>query len=173
MRLLVTVIVALACVSAGPEVLAQAEDAQATYERRVRQQKIGTRHIPADLNDAMATLDALTSEASKEQYVSRDEDEAVERLFFSFGRWIAINWGLYDGSRFSAYLRGFGVDQPDGQKEFIMRAYHRHLRGVDLDVPQLAGAYKAAKAARDSARRAEATVLDSYTRPAPDSLRNR
>jgi len=149
---------------------AQAVDTKSEYERRVKQQKIGTRHIPADLEDAMATLDELTSESSKEQYISKPEDEVVERLFFSFGRWVAINWGLYDGSRFSLYLRNMGVDQPDGQKEFIMRAYHRHLLGSDLDVRQLAEAYKAKKATRDSLRRAEATVIESFTRPAADSL---
>lgn len=156
-------------------VLAQADDAQKAYERRVRQQKIGTRYIPADLNDAMLTLDELTSEKIKESYIAQSEDFVVERLFFSFGRWIAINWGLYDGSRFSAYLRRLGVDQPDGQKEFIMRAYHRHLSGKDLDVADLAGRYKRQRAERDSIKLAEAAVISSYTRPvqppATDSIR--
>lgn len=151
----------------------QAQDAGADedYEKRIRQQKIGTRYIPADLADAMKTLDALTSEDSKEQYVSRTEDEVVERLFFSFGRWIAINWGLYDGSRFSVYLRKLGVDQPDGQKEFIMRAYHQHLRGESPDVRTLATRYKTQRARADSIKRAQAHVIETFVRPAQDSTR--
>jgi len=156
-------------VAGAPLLMGQADDSRAEFERRSRQEKVGGKHIPADLQDAMRTLDALTSEDSKFAYSEHGEDEAVQKLFFSFGRWIAINWGLYDGSRFSAYLRRIGVDQPDGQKEFIMRAYHRHLRGVDLDVADLAGRYKAEKARQDSIQRAKAQVIKVLPASARDS----
>ena len=141
-----------------------------TFEQRARQQKIGQHYIPADLIDAMKTLDGITPEDSKESYAAQTEDFVVERLFFSLGRWLAINWGFYDGSRFSIYLQQLGVDQPDGQKEMVMRAYHRHLNGKDLDVRDLVTRYKRQKAIQDSIRMAGAEVIDSFTRPAKDSL---
>ncbi len=151
-------------------VLAQAdspeEAARKDFERRVRQEQIGGRYIPGDLNDAMQALDGVVSLESRESYAAQPEDFVVQQLFFSFGRWIAINWGLYDGSRFSLYLQKLGVDQPDGQKEFVMRAYHRYLNGQDINVAELATRYKTQKARQDSIRRAKATVIESYTRPA-------
>ena len=143
--------------------------ASETFERRQRQERLNGRYIPRDLDDAMATLERITSVESQEAYAARSEDEVVERLWFSFGRWLAVNWGFYDGSRFADYLRRLGVDQPDGQKEFVMRAYHRHLNGRDLDVRQLAESYKARKAAADSLRLAGATVLEVLTPQAPDT----
>lgn len=140
------------------------------YEKRTRQQKIGQHHIPSDLIDAMKTLDEITPEDSKESYAAQSEDFVVERLFFSLGRWLAINWGMYDGSRFSRYLQNLGVDQPDGQKELVMRAYHRHLNGKELDVRDLVTRYKVQKAVKDSIRLSGAEVIDSYTLPAKDSL---
>jgi len=141
-----------------------------TYKQRIRQQKIGQHYIPADLIDAMKTLDRITPEDSKESYAAQSEDLVVERLFFSFGRWLAINWGMYDGSRFSLYLQSLGVDQPDGQKELVMRAFHRHLNGQDLDVRDLVTRYKRQKVVRDSIRMSKAQVLESFTRPVKDSL---
>ena len=148
---------------------AQGSPAAEAYEKRLRQESIGGRYVPRDLNDAMETLERLTSAESREAYASRGEDEVVEKLWFSFGRWIATNWGFYDGSRFSAYLRRLGVDTPDGQKEFVMRAYHRHLNGRDLDVRQLAEDYKARKAAADSLRLLGATVIERLPTPPADT----
>ncbi len=151
--------------------LSQAEpSSKESFERRTRQQKIGQHYIPSDLNDAMKTLDGIVPEDSKENYVSQSEDFVVERLFFSFGRWLAINWGLYDGSRFSLYLQKLGVDQPDGQKELIMRAYHRYLNNKDLDVRDLVTRYKRQKVVQDSIRRSNAEVIETFTRPAKDTL---
>ena len=143
---------------------------QESFERRTRQKKIGQHYIPADLDDAMETLDVIVPEDSKESCAAQSEDFVVERLFFSFGRWIAINWGLYDGSRFSLYLQKLGVDQPDGQKEFVMRAYHRYLNEKDIDVRDLVTRYKREKAVQDSIRISNAQVLETIIRPAKDSL---
>jgi len=144
---------------------------QEEFERRTRQQTLGVHYIPSDLIDAMKTLDEITPEDSKEEYAMQTEDYVVERLFFSFGRWLAINWGMYDGSRFSRFMQNLGVDQPDGQKEFVMRAYHRHLNGKDLDVRDLVTRYKRQKAIQDSIRLSSAQVIDSFSRPVKDSLK--
>ena len=141
-----------------------------SFDRRTRQKKIGQHYIPSDLNDAMKTLDGIIPEDSKEEYATQSEDFVVERLFFSFGRWLAINWGLYDGSRFSLYLQKLGVDQPDGQKELVMRAYHRYLNEQDLDVRDLVTRYKRQKFVQDSIRMSNAEVIKTYTRPAKDTL---
>ena len=167
-------LVAYALALAPLVALAQVQPSAAeNYERRVRRERVDGRYIPRDLDDAMATLEAITSLESQEAYAARGEDEVVAKLWFSFGRWLAVNWGFYDGSRFADYLRRLGVDQPDGQKEFVMRAYHRHLNGRDLDVRQLAEDYKARKATADSLRLAGATVLEVLPAAPPDTTGER
>ena len=168
-RRLAPLLVLLPAAVAPLAAVAQDSPAAAAYAKRLRQESIGGRYVPRDLADAMRTLERLTSVESQEAYASRAEDEAVEKLWFSFGRWIATNWGFYDGSRFAAYLRRIGVDTPDGQKEFVMRAYHRHLNGRDLDVRQLAEDYKARRAAADSLRLLGATVIERLPAPAADT----
>ncbi len=132
------------------------------YQRRIKLERIGQHYIPKDLKDAMRTLDELVSVASQESYASKEEDFVYHKLFFSFGRWIGTNWSLYEGSRFSVYLKQIGIDHPEGQIEFIMRAYHRHLNGLPLDVKQLATDYKGRKSEADSVRRSKAIVIDSF-----------
>ena len=142
-------------------------DAAAEYQRRIRLERIGPHYIPKDLADAVRTLDRLVSVASQTSYAGHDEDFVVHKLYFSFGRWLGANWSLYEGSRFSVYLREMGIDHPEGQIEFVMRAYHRHLNSKPLDVKQLATDYKARKAEADSLRRARAVVIDTFRRVGP------
>ena len=158
----------------GQQVLAQAGaestlSPAAEYQRRIRQERIGPHYIPKDLADAMRTLDGLISVSSQDSYAQQSEDFAVHKLYFSFGRWLGTNWSLYEGSRFSVYLKSIGVDHPEGQIEFIMRAYHRHLNDSPLDVKQLAQDYKAEKAVADSLRRSRAVVIDSFRAAGPPS----
>lgn len=177
------VIALLISVSAAPRtVLAQAAsnpeareafDAprRLSYEERITRTRLNGHYIPYDINDAMRELEEITSTASQSAYAERDEDFVVERLYFSLGRWLGVNWGLYDGSRMSAYFRELGVDAADGQIEMLMRLYHRHLNGEPLGVKGLAEAYKAEKAAEQEARRARGEVIESYVIPA-DSVEN-
>ena len=136
-----------------------------SYEERIRKQRLGGHYIPADINDAMRELEDITSVTSQNAYAERDEDFAVRRLYFSFGRWLGVNWSLYEGSRLSAYLNDLGVDAPDGQIEMLMRLYHRHLNGKPLDVKQLAEGYKAEKAAAERVPDRDTTAAEPYDLP--------
>ena len=167
----------LALVAGGaPPVLAQAPPAPGAleafeapnrmpYAERVRKQRLDGHYIPADINDAMRELDEITSTTSQNAYAEREEDFVVHKLYFSFGRWLGLNWSLYEGSRLSAYFYDLGVDAPDGQIEMLMRLYHRHLNGKPLDVEQLAEGYKAEKAARRRAERAGANGTGTPVTP--------
>ena len=131
-----------------------------TYEERIRKTRLDGHYIPYDLKDAMRELEDITPITSQNAYASREEDFVVRKLYFSFGRWLGVNWSRYEGSRLSAYLNDLGVDTPDGQIELLMRLYHRHLNGKELDVRPLVEAYKAERAAEEEARRARSTVLE-------------
>lgn len=172
---------AVAClmtIAAPLSVLAQAPPPEAreafdapqrlSYEERVRRERLDGHYIPYDIPDAMRELDEITSVTSQDAYAARDEEFAVRRLYFSFGRWLGLNWSLYEGSRLSAYFRELGVDSPDGQIEMLMRLWHRHLNNEDLGIKQLAEAYKAEKAAAAEEGSSGATVIDGRFEAAPD-----
>ena len=82
-----------------------------SYEQRVRRERLNGHYIPYDINDAMRELEDITSTTSQNAYAEREEDFVVHKLYFSFGRWLGLNWSLYEGSRMSAYFRDLGVDE--------------------------------------------------------------
>ena len=156
----------LAQAPSAPKALESFEAPNAlTYEERIRKQRLNGHYIPYDIKDAMRELEEITSTGSQNAYAEREEDFVVHKLYFSFGRWLGLNWSLYEGSRLSAYFRDLGVDEADGQIEMLMRLYHRHLNDKELDVKQLAEKYKADKAAKAEARRSGGTVLETYVKP--------
>ena len=172
-----TAVASALAVASVPSVLAQAPPApgvreafeapnRLSYEERIRKQRLDGHYIPYDIDDAMRELDEITSTTSQNKYAEREEDFVVHKLYFSFGRWLGLNWSLYEGSRLSAYFYDLGVDEADGQIEMLMRLYHRHLNGKPLNVKQLAEDYKAEKAAKRQAEQAGASPIEFDAAPA-------
>lgn len=110
---------------------------QKDYEMRIRQERINGIYIPKDLADCFSQLNKLIDESGKEKFKTLNEEDAWRKLFFSFGRWIILKWSLYEGSRFSVYLRSFGVTHPDDMAMFVMITYHRYLNKEDLKIKEL------------------------------------
>ena len=44
------------------------------------------------------------------------------------------NWGFYQGSRLSHYLKGLGLEHPDDMARFMIVSWHRHLNEKPLDI---------------------------------------
>ncbi len=113
------------------------EEYRQQYAWRVQQEYLFGVYIPRDLYDAFRVLDEKISERSKEKLLSVDEETAWRKLFFSFGRWMMVNWAFYEGSRFEHYLRELGLGHPDDMVRFMIVTYHRHLSGKPLQVKEL------------------------------------
>jgi len=103
------------------------------YQRRVQMESINGTYIPANLADAFVQLHKLIDKDSKQKFKNIAEDQAVKKLHFSFGRWIIINWGFYEGSRLSHSLKLKGLHHPDDMAHFIIRSYHRSLNKAPID----------------------------------------
>jgi len=109
------------------------------YQKRIEKEYLFGVYIPADLADAINQLNQLTSKEARESFAARPEAEAVRKLHFSFGRWMIYNWGFYEGSRLSHFLKEeFDLFYPDDQARFIMIAFHRVLNQKPLDLEELA-----------------------------------
>ena len=127
---------------AGGAVTAQRQDSleafyERKYEERVQQAYLNEVYIPKNLAETFGQLEKLTSRDAREKYRKVPEHQAVRQLHFSLGRWIIYNWGFYEGSRLSHYLKQYGVSHPDDMARFVMTAWHRHLNEKELDLKTL------------------------------------
>jgi len=50
--------------------------------------------------------------------------------------WIVNNWGFYEGSRLSHYIRQLGITHPEHMAHFLIMTYHRHLNKKDLGLKE-------------------------------------
>lgn len=108
------------------------------YQKRIQMEKINGRYIPKDLNDAIAQLDLLVDNVGKAKFKAQPEDIAVHKIHFSFGKWMIVNWGFYEGSRLSHFLKSKGISYPDDMASALMICYHRHLLKQPLEFEKLA-----------------------------------
>lgn len=115
------------------QILAQTEPTtpeekfQIEYQKRIKKSHINGFYIPKDFEEALAQLDELIESEGKQKFASQPEAFAVNNVFFSFGRWILVNWGLEEGSRLTVALNEIGLSYPDDMVRAIMTGYHRKL----------------------------------------------
>jgi len=113
------------------------DDFEKTYQKRIKKEYLNGVYIPKDLTDAFIQLNRLVDEDSKKKFKTVEEQYAAKQLFFSFGRWMIVNWGFYGGSRLSHFIKGIGVHHPEDMARFIMITYHRNLNRQPLEVKSL------------------------------------
>lgn len=111
------------------------------YDRRIQLSHINGRYIPTDLDDAIKTLDQIVDDTGKYKFKYQPEEVAVRKIHFSFGKWMIVNWGFYEGSRLSHFLKGKGISYPDDMAQVLMICFHRHLNQKPLEFDQLAKHY--------------------------------
>lgn len=142
----------------GPSVQAQdtlsyEDQYQQEYMKRIQKTHINGFYIPKDLSDALRVLHEIVDEEGKERFAARPDSIAVNRVFFSFGRWININWGMEFGSRLTVALNELGVSYPDDMVRLIMYAFHKDLRNEEVNVDDLVQRVIAERRAREDKAR--------------------
>jgi len=113
--------------------IAQTEaEYQATYNKRITMEMINGVYIPADLDDAFSELNRLSDPRGVAEFKTAPEDSIRRRLHFGLGKWILVNWGLEEGSRFSHHLKQKGISIPDDMVEYTIVLWHRKLNSQPL-----------------------------------------
>ena len=140
------------------------EEFEKNYQQRIQQEVLFGQYIPKDLADAFVELNKLIDADSKIRFKSVPEQEAVHKLYFSFGRWIIENWGFYGGSRLSYYLRELGIAHPEDMAQFIIVSYHRNLNHKELNIKEQVTAYQEKRQKEHLERVSKGTVLKEETR---------
>lgn len=98
-------------------------------------------YIPVDLEDCFVQLRRLLPKDVLREM--RDVDEAgMGRYHLGLGTSLRNNWGLWRGSRLSAYFNTLGIQHPDDMSGIILTSFWRHLHGVPLDVEGQVVGYK-------------------------------
>lgn len=134
---------------------------ESAYQSRISKTHLNGRYIPKDIEDAMVELDRLIDEPSKQKLKSVPEEIAVRRIHFTFGRWMILNWGFYEGSRLSHYLKSKGVTYPDDMASALIAWYHRKLNGKPLLIDELASSYAEKRKNEVRERLLKGEIIDS------------
>ena len=143
------------------------EEIKRVYEWRIAQSKLSGQYIPKDIFDAFNELNKLTDADSRAKFTAMSENEAARKLYFSLGRWITTNWGLFDGSRIGQYLRDGGISYPEDQAMAIIVCWHRSLNKKDINFKQVKEVLAAKRKREREARMKKMPVIkEEVVKPA-------
>ena len=139
-----------------------------TYAARIKMEEINDVYIPKDLDDAFSELERLSSPEDLEKFRNAPEDVARSKLFFGLGKWMIVNWGFYEGSRLSDYLRQAGLQHPDDMARVILVCFQRHLNGQPLKFEEEVAYYKAFREKERLERESKKEVIEEESHPKKD-----
>ena len=134
------------------------------YAIRIELEEIDGVYIPEDIEDAFSELTRLSSGADLEKFRSAPEEVVRDKLHFGLGRWMIHNWGFYQGSRMSHYLKGLGLEHPDDMAKFLVVSYHRHLNEEPLGIEEQVAFYREFREQERLKREQQKEVIHSETR---------
>lgn len=146
------------------------DPAEVAYQKRIRKTRIDGVYIPKDLYDTFAQFDRLMGDATRSQFKNLSEEEAGKK--FHLILWICNNWGFYEGSRLSHYLREMGIFHPESQAHFLVTTYHRQLNGKSLQLKETAQFYKNKNESAKKQQLEGHEVIDQQTRQRPRGEEN-
>jgi hypothetical protein len=112
------------------------------YEKRIQLEYINNVYIPKDLTDALRELDQKIDVAGREKFALMSEEDAATKVYFSFGRWMSVNWGMDEGSRITLYFNNQGIAKVEDMIRILMLSYHRHINQKELRTDELLNHYK-------------------------------
>lgn len=121
----------------GQAVAKDSTDAQKAFEREyqknIKLTKLNGVPIPGTLKEAFRRIKKLTPPDALAKFKAGKEEVVCRKVHYGIGRWMIQNWNFYNGSRFSHYLKQKGVLHPDDMAQFVLRTFHRHLNGLELN----------------------------------------
>lgn len=98
-------------------------------------------YIPADLEDCLVQLGRLLHKNVIREM--RDaKEEGMLHYHHGLGTKLRNDWGLWRGSRLSAYFNQLGIQHPDDMSAIILTSFWRRLHGVPLDVESQVADYR-------------------------------
>lgn len=109
------------------------EEYMKEYNKRVAKDSLFGVYIPKDAPDAFRQLDKLIDDASKKKFKEYPEEKVKVFGLRSLGKWMTMNWSLYEGSRLVANLKSRGLYHPEDMALFLVIGYYRTLNNLPLE----------------------------------------
>ena len=111
--------------AAEREIIAKKQE----LERRLTLDSINHIYIPPNIKECFIELDKeLTPEVVSKLNAFKSAGEMGVH-HFGMGMWMRNNWGLWGGSKLSAYMRQRGFRDPDSMSSEILRYYYFWFKG--------------------------------------------
>ncbi|MEP2671568.1 MAG: DUF6794 domain-containing protein [Cyclobacteriaceae bacterium] len=90
---------------------------------------------PKNLDECIAKLDLMLTDADKDTIRSMDEDDFAISQHFNLGIHMRNYWGLWRKKGLYHFFDSLGVTHPDNMSGIILVSFHRHLndKTIDLD----------------------------------------
>jgi hypothetical protein len=142
-----------------------AEEFEAEYNKRIREEMIHGVYIPVDLEDAFNELNRLAEGEGLALLKSAPEEDIYRKLHFGLGQWILTNWGLEQGSRISHFLKLKGVPDPEDMVRVIIVTWHRKLNNKPILLEEEIAAIAKINAEEKAKRDADKKVISIEKRP--------
>lgn len=141
------------------------DPAEEAYQKRIKRTRINSVYIPKDLYDSFTQLDRLMDGPTRKQFKSLTEEEAGKKFYLIM--WMCNNWGFYEGSRLSHYIRQLGITNPEHMAHFVITAYHRQLNELDLGIKERVTFYQQKTAEAQARKKNNQTIIHEETRKRP------
>ena len=152
-------LISFSCTIYAQEFPATEAEFDSIYEQRIQLEEIDGVYIPRNLDEAFVELKRLSSPTDLRKFQNASESTIRTKLHFGLGRWMIVNWGFYEGSRLSHFLRGAGLQHPDDMARVILVCFHRHLNQKELNLQEEVAYYQALREKVRLAREGEKEVL--------------
>jgi len=138
------------------------EEMLAEYNRRIKLDSINGIYIPKNVEDAIRRFNILIDAASMEKFKTSSEEIILTRATRSLGKWMIINWSLYEGSRLVENMRRRSVYHPDDIVAFVLISYHRTLNGKPLEEEARIKEFQVARKKAYDDKRLQGPVLKEF-----------
>lgn len=148
------------------------EEFKKQYELNIKKTRLDGVYIPADLEEAFEELQNLSTPEDIQKFKNGPENIVARKLHFGLGRWMAVNWKFYSGSRLSHLLKGKGLLSPDHMSQFMIIAFHRKLNNIPLEEDELILLLKEKRMDELSDQISRTKLLKEETRPIPKDGNN-
>lgn len=105
--------------------------------------KYSDNYVPKDLNDALEYLNCKWSEKDKNEFLAKNENDAVGELHMGTGLAIRNSWGLWEKRKNSIvrYFNSLGIYHPDDMSSIILTSFHRKISNKDINLQQQVDVY--------------------------------
>jgi hypothetical protein len=89
--------------------------------------KATLRYKPVNLADAVAHLQRIHHDSTRQKIMAMTEQEFLAGAHFGLGMWMRNNWGLWRGGKLATWFDSVGIKNADDMSGIILTCYYRQL----------------------------------------------